>query len=241
MRILKHLGLTTFLDTFLFRKSKSTKIIFAHIIFTEKYYFCTMEHILAKYLPENAVMPCFELIKFHKIHLKIVNERKTRHGDYQQLANGQHLITVNAGVNRYRFLITLIHEIAHLLAFEKFGRFIKPHGSEWKYTFRQLMLPFISPDIFPPQLLGIVARHFKNPTASSDIDPVLAIALKDFDEQETVNFVFEIPIGSIFRIKDGRVFKKGKKRVKCYECIEINSGKRYIFQPHAEVELLKYN
>ena len=197
-----------------------------------------MQNILAKYLPENAISPCFELIKYHQIHLKIVNERKTRHGDYQQLPNGQHLITINAGSNKYRFLITFIHEIAHLLALKKFGKSIKPHGNEWKYTFQQLMIPFISPNIFPSKLLGIVANHFKNPSASSDIDPILTIALKDFDEEKSVIFVFEIPIGSIFRTKDGRIFQKGRKRIKCFECIEINTKKIYIFQPHAEVEPL---
>lgn len=195
-----------------------------------------MEYILAKYLPENAVGACFQLIKQHRIHLKIVNKRKTRHGDYRKLPNGQHMITINAGRNKYRFLITLIHEIAHLVAFEKFGTLIKPHGNEWKFTFQRLMTPFISPSIFPMQLLPVVSNHFENPTASSDIDPVLSIALKKFDQEENVSFVFELAIGSKFRLKDGRVFQKGKKRIKCYECTELNTGKKYIFQPHAEVE-----
>ena len=156
-----------------------------------------MREILVKYLPDNAVTPCFELIKVNNIYLRIVNERKTRHGDYRQLPNGQHLITMNATANKYRFLITFIHEVAHLVAFERFGRLIKPHGNEWKYTFQQLMKPFIIPEIFPQQL------------------------------------------GSTFRIKDGRVFRKGQRRVKCYDCVELGSGKKYIFQPHAEVELIK--
>src|SRR5699024_9831990 len=107
-----------------------------------------MKEILSNYLPERAVAPAFALIKQHGIHLKIVRERHTRHGDYRNL-NGQHLITVNANLNTYRFLITLIHEIAHLLAFEHFGNRIKPHGKEWKQTFQRLMLPFLKPDIFP--------------------------------------------------------------------------------------------
>ncbi|MFJ1321847.1 SprT-like domain-containing protein [Capnocytophaga canis] len=198
-----------------------------------------MERILAKYIPENAVMLCFELIKRNNVHLKIVNERKTRHGDYRQLLDGQHLITVNAGENKYRFLITLIHEIAHLVAFEKFGRNIKPHGNEWKYTFQQLMIPFISPSIFPTDLLKVVANHFRNPKSSSDIDSLLAVTLKKYDENQDICFIFELPLGSIFRIADGRVFQKGRKRVKCFECIEINTKKVYVFQPHAEVEPLK--
>ena len=181
-----------------------------------------MKEILAKYLPENAVTPCFELIKANKIYLKIVNERKTRHGDYRQLPDGQHLITMNATANKYRFLITFIHEVAHLLAFEKYGKLIKPHGIEWKYTFQQLMKPFIIPEIFPQQLLSVLLRHFLNPMSSSDIDPVLAIALKQYDSGETVNFIYQLPIGSTFRIKDGRVFRKGQRRVKCYDCIELS-------------------
>jgi RNA recognition motif-containing protein len=32
--------------------------------------------------------------------------------------NGKHEITVNSNLNKYKFLITLIHEISHLVAFE---------------------------------------------------------------------------------------------------------------------------
>jgi len=122
-----------------------------------------MEEILSKYIPERSVAQAFELIVKCNVHLKIVNERVTRHGDYRKMPNGQHQITVNATLNKYRFLITLIHEIAHLVAFEKYGRYIKPHGIEWKRSFQQLMLPYINPDVFPVKLLPILANHFKNP------------------------------------------------------------------------------
>ena len=195
--------------------------------------------ILQKYLPEHAVQPCFELIKNNHVHLKIVNERVTRHGDYRKDSSGYHQITVNASLNEYRFLITLIHEIAHLVAFEKYGRYIKPHGDEWKLTFRQLMLPYIRPEIFPNQLLPLLARHFKNPKASSDTDATLSLALKQYDEKETdKNYIFEIPYGAYFRIHNGRVFKKIALRVKRYECIELKTGRIFLFQPNAEVEIV---
>ncbi|HET7361893.1 MAG TPA: SprT-like domain-containing protein [Salinimicrobium sp.] len=198
-----------------------------------------MIDILAKYIPSHAVNPVFELIEANHIHLKIVNERKTRHGDYRKLPQGNHQITVNANLNKYRFLITLVHEIAHLLAFERYGRRIKPHGMEWKLTFQRLMLPFIRPEIFPSEVLPYVARHFKNPKASSDTDANLSVVLKKYDLPNDKNYIYEVPLGSVFRIYNGKVFKKGNKRVKRYECIEIESGKIYLFQPHAEVELLK--
>lgn len=197
-----------------------------------------MNETLAKYIPEHAVKPVFDLIVTNEVHLKIVNERVTRHGDYRKGPSGKHEITVNASLNKYKFMITLIHEIAHLVAFEKFGRNIKPHGAEWKYSFQRLMIPYIRPEIFPSQLLPLLARHFKNPTASSDTDAKLALALKYFDKENDKNYIFEIPVGSIFRIHNGKIFKKGSLRVKRYECMEVSSGRVYLFNPNAEVELL---
>nr|WP_315172196.1 SprT-like domain-containing protein [uncultured Flavobacterium sp.] len=199
-----------------------------------------MSDTLLKYLPEHAVKPVFELIVANQVHLKIVNERVTRHGDYRKGLSGKHEITVNASLNKYRFLITLIHEIAHLVAFEKFGRNIKPHGAEWKYTFQRLMVPFIRPEIFPNHLLPLLARHFKNPAASSDTDATLALALKQFDQQNDKSYIFEIPYGSVFRIHNGKIFKKGALRTKRYECVEISSNRMYLFNPNAEVELLPH-
>ena len=197
-----------------------------------------MHDTLSKYIPEHAVAPVFELIVTNRVHLKIVNERLTRHGDYRKGPSGKHEITVNSSINKYKFLITLIHEIAHLVAFETYGRKIKPHGVEWKHSFRQLMIPYIRPEIFPTNLLPLLARHFKNPTASSDTDTTLSLALKMYDKPNDKNYIFDIPYGSVFRITNGKIFKKIAIRTKRYECLEINSGRTYLFNPNAEVELL---
>ncbi len=197
-----------------------------------------MKEILAKYIPERAVQAACNLIVKNKVHLKIVSQRVTRHGDYRRMPNGQHRITINASSNKYRFFITLIHEIAHLVAFEQYGRTIKPHGIEWKRTFQQLMLPFIHPDIFPSTLLPIIAHHFKNPRASSDTDEKLALALKQYDPENDKNYIFEIPLGSRFRLYNGKIFQRGNKRIKRYECVELSTGRTYLFNPNAEVELL---
>ncbi len=199
-----------------------------------------MTEILEKYVPSASVPAVFELIKTHKIHLKIVNERVTRHGDYRKLPNGQHQITVNASLNKYRFLITLVHEIAHLEAFTHYGRNIKPHGLEWKRTFQQLMLPFLHSGVFPNQLLPLLAQHFKNPRASSDTDAKLSLALKQYDPENDKNYIFEIPLGGHFRLYNGRIFKRGKQRVKRYECLEVATGRIYLFNPNAEVEFLTF-
>ncbi|MBC2839580.1 SprT-like domain-containing protein [Robiginitalea sp. SC105] len=201
-----------------------------------------MDDVLKRYLPERSVEPCLELIRTCGVHLKIVKSRQTRHGDYRRLPGGGHLITVNASHNRYRFLITLIHELAHLVAFERYGRQIKPHGREWKYTFRDLMLPLLRPDIFPERLLPHLARHFRNPKASSSTDTALALALKSYDpDAGEQQYVFQLPEGATFRLYNGRIFRKGPRKIKRYQCLEVATGKLYLFQPHAEVELLTRN
>jgi len=198
-----------------------------------------MQNALQDYIPKNAYPRVLKLLKHDNLVVKVKKERKTRHGDYMRLPNGKHQITINSNLNEYRFLITLVHEIAHFETYKNYGKFIKPHGLEWKQTFQHLMLPFLNPEVFPNHLLPLLANHFKNPKASSDTDVQLAFALKQYDEPNDKHYVFEIPLGSTFRLYNNKVFKKGSQRVKRYECIEIKTGKLYLFNPNAEVELIE--
>lgn len=197
-----------------------------------------MQTTLLEFIPKEAQALVSDLLARDHLLVKVKSERKTRHGDYRQLPNGKHQITVNSNLNSYRFLITLIHEIAHLEAYQNYGSFIKPHGKEWKYTFQHLMLPFLRPEIFPLELLPLLAKHFKNPKASSDTDTKLALALKQFNETNDKTYVFEVPLGQAFKLYNGRIFKRGEKRRKRFECVEVKTSKLYLFNPNAEVELL---
>jgi hypothetical protein len=134
--------------------------------------------------------------------------------------------------------MTLIHELAHLIAIEKYGNRIQSHGQEWKYTFQQLMLPYIKPEVFPKELLPLLARHFKNPTASSDTDVHLAYALKKYDETHGDNtHIHEINNGDKFKFR-GRIFQKIGLKVKRYECVDLSNGKHYLFNANVEVEVI---
>ena len=193
---------------------------------------------LSKYIPKNSIELVQEILENHHIDIKIVNNRATKHGDFKRLLNGSFQITLNKGLNEYQFLITLIHEIAHFEAYKAYGKFIKPHGLEWKRTFQHLMLPFLNPEIFPNNILPLLAKHFINPKASSDTDVQLALALKQFDEPNNKTFIFEVPLGCTFKLYNGKIFKMGEKRVKRYQCLELKTGKIYLFNPNAEVELI---
>src|SRR5690606_20441748 len=152
-----------------------------------------MQSTLQDFISPKALNLVLELLKHENLRVTVKNERKTRHGDYRRLPNGKHQITVNSNLNEYRFLITLIHEIAHFEAYKHYGKYIKPHGVEWKRTFQHLMLPFLNPDIFPLELLPMLAQHFKNPKATSDTDAKLALALKEYDEPNGKTYIFDVP------------------------------------------------
>ena len=192
---------------------------------------------LQDFIPNTAFDQVSKLLLHDNLVVKIKKERKTRHGDYRRLPNGKHQITINSNLNPYRFLITLVHEIAHFEAYTTYGKLIKPHGPEWKSIFQQLMLPFIRPEVFPNDVLPLLAMHFKNPKASSDSDPVLSLKLKQFDAPNGKTFIFDVPEGSTFRSSNGKVFRKGPKRRTRFECTELASGRLYVFNPNAEVEL----
>lgn len=193
-------------------------------------------HILSKYIPENAVERVLKILQKHPIRIKIVNNRATKHGDFKRKANGQVQITINHGLNKYQFLLTLIHEISHWVTFKENKR-VKPHGKEWKRNFQHLMLPFLHPTIFPENLLSLLANYLKNPKASASADVKLAYQLMQYDEKLGKNYIFELEQGSIFSYNN-RFFKKGNKRRTRYECVEMNSKRLYLFNQNAEVEII---
>lgn len=194
------------------------------------------QEILRKYLPERSFLSVVELLEDNPFVLKIVRNRKTKHGDFKSFSHGNYQITINNDLNIYRFLLTLIHEIAHLVTYKK-KRNVKPHGVEWKRNFQHLMLPFVNPDIFPGEILPSLARYLINPRASTDADVSLSLALKQYDELSNKSFIFEVPVDAKFT-HNNRIFIRGNKRRTRYECTEVLSDKKYLFHQNAEVDIV---
>ena len=194
--------------------------------------------ILKKYLPEETVMVISEWIIEFDFKLKITKERKTRLGDYTSPRGDlNHTITINYNLNKYAFLITLVHEVAHLVTFNEHKNTVNPHGTEWKRNFQKLMQPFLTPDIFPLEVFAALRKYLQNPAASSCSDIHLLRTLKLHDEDNSTIFLEHLPIHTVFLYNGSRVFKKGERIRKRYKCIEIKSGVIFLFNPITEVEI----
>lgn len=191
------------------------------------------------FIPQKAIPFVQFLIDEHSFDLKIVNQRQTKHGDFRKLINGKFQITVNNNLNQHQFLLTLIHEIAHHVTHQKFGR-VKPHGKEWKMIFQHLMLPFLMPEIFPTQMLSHLANYLKNPKASTDSDVNLSLALRGNMPENGKCFIFTIPQGNLFLYKK-IIYKRGNKRRTRIECLNMSNRKVYLFNQNVEVKLLSLN
>lgn len=195
--------------------------------------------VLKKYIPEPAIAIIARWITEYDFKLKIKKERSTKLGDYRSPHDGQnHIITINFNLNKYAFLITLIHEVAHLVTFNRYKNSVNPHGEEWKQQYKLLMKHFLTTDFFPTDVLLALQKHFLSPAASSCSDTNLLRILKRYDNtSEQKQFIESIPEKAIFKYNGGRIFVKGERIRTRYRCKEISTGAIYLFHALAEVEL----
>ncbi|MFN0293763.1 SprT-like domain-containing protein [Pedobacter helvus] len=194
------------------------------------------KEVLAKYMPPLAAPIIAKWIDYFQCEFKISKSRSTKLGDYRHpFKNNGHKISVNNNLNPYAFLVTTVHEFAHLLTWNDHKNKVKPHGAEWKTNFKRMMKPFFDLNVFPPDVNQSIVAYLNNPAASSCTDLHLARALKKYDEAEDSIHVEQLPIGTIFTLNDGRRFQKGERIRKRYRCVCLDNNKIYLFNPLAEV------
>ncbi|RZL05212.1 MAG: sprT domain-containing protein, partial [Pedobacter sp.] len=169
--------------------------------------------LLARYMPPAAAPVISRWIDYFQCEFKISRSRATKLGDYRHPFGGEgHKISVNNNLNNYSFLITTVHEFAHLLTWNEHKNKVKPHGAEWKHNFKRMMQPFYELNIFPDDVHKAITSYLSNPAASSCTDLHLARSLKKYDPQDVATLhVEKLPQETIFRLKDGRRFVKGPR------------------------------
>lgn len=195
-------------------------------------------HHLQQFLPPGTGDAVMAYLHQYKVHLTIARERKSILGDYRHRTHAaNHRISVNGNLNQFSFLITLLHEIAHLLTFEQYSNRVQAHGREWKMIFGQLLQQFLQHKVFPEEVEKELLQSLKNPAASSCAEDGLLRVLRKYDSNAAATvLVEELPLHGVFRIKDGRTFRKGEQLRKRFKCTEIKTGKIYLFSPVYEIE-----
>ena len=194
-------------------------------------------HQLKNYLPEGSFEEVNHYLLHYKVQLTITRERKSVLGDYRNShGDKNHRISVNGNLNPYAFLITLLHELAHLFTYEKFGHKVLAHGQEWKNEFGKILAQFLLKKIFPQDIQKTLYKTLENPAASSCADTALLRVLYQYDKKKDgVMLIEAVPIGALFTIKGDRIFKKEEKVRKRFKCLEVSTGKMYLFSPVYEV------
>jgi SprT protein len=195
---------------------------------------------LNSFLPEGSFEEVARYLHQYKVHLTITRERQTILGNYRnKVVDKNHRISINGNLNKYSFLITLLHELAHLLAHEKYGHRIQAHGKQWKEEYGKILSEFIPKKIFPADIERSLLISLKDPAATSCAEPHLTRVLKNYDvKKEGYFFVEELPAGSLFKVNNGTVFKKGERIRKRFRCVEVATKKVYLFSPVYEVQQL---
>jgi hypothetical protein len=195
--------------------------------------------ILNKYLPVNSSEYVVDLIIKHKVNFNISPPRKTKLGDYRYPLNGKgHRISVNGDLNPYSFLITTIHEFAHLLTYNKHQRKVSPHGVEWKNEFINLFSPLFKIVELPEDVFLALNNYFQNPKASSCTDDRLMRVLKRYNKSNNEILVEHLKIGVKFKL-NGKIFVKGKRLRKYYLCKDVNTGRDYRINGLASVQIIE--
>lgn len=196
---------------------------------------------LIPFLPPNTFEEVAQYFQNHTIHLTLTRERKSVLGDYRRPSKESpyHRISINATLHPYSFLITLLHELAHMLVYLQYKDQVMPHGNEWKMQFQKMLIPYIGKKFFPEDIEAALVRYLNNPKASTCTDTNLYKALYRYSNNKNGWTLLEdLPIGAHFKIANGAQYALLEKRRTRYRCQDLNSGKMYLFPSIYEVHPL---
>ncbi len=190
------------------------------------------DEILKKYFPEKSVKQIMKWIVQKKVHFKITRGRRSKLGDYRPpLKYSNHRISINNDLNQYSFLITFVHEMAHLNVWEIHKNRVAPHGIEWKKEYKKLIKVVLKNNIFPEDIHYVLSQSIINSKASSTSELELTRVLKKYDTNNFGISLEDIPENAIFETEHGVQYKKEKKRRTRYLCTNLQDNKKYLFHP----------
>ncbi len=170
--------------------------------------------------------------------LKIKAARKTKLGDFS-VRGGHKSITINNNLNAYRFALTLVHEIAHLMTYERHKWKVKPHGNEWQENYRILLDLWKIKGLFSKseQLTTLYQNEYDKPTVCSGIQMDKERILSSYDDRKGEVMLSELPQNQRFKFRN-QVYSKGDLRRTRILCRRIENNKAYTIHKASWVQPL---
>lgn len=194
-----------------------------------------IQEILYKHVPQAAYGYCLQLWQKHPFDFKLRKKRISKAGDFSCHHGRVPRITINHDLPDVEFLLTYVHEVAHLHVHQQHGFRVEAHGDEWKKSFQQLLNPLLQEHIIPEPVLSCLNEHMINPKASTYSDSRLTKLLRNLDPRSAnTTLLSDLPEGSVFDLH-GRWFKKGKLKRTRVLCQEIKSKRQYLVPADAPV------
>ena len=195
-----------------------------------------VHRILEKHLPVNAVSYCYDLWKNNPFVFIASRPRHTKLGDFRAESGKAFTITVNNDLNPHAFLITYLHEVAHLLVYQRNRRMGRPHGIAWQKAFRDVMQPVLQESVFPTSVLTPLKDYLNKPAASTGAHLGLTRALRQLQQPPAgQQLLIEMPEGENFRFLQ-KEYIRGMKRRTRIVCTEKNTGLKVSIWAHVWVE-----
>ena len=190
--------------------------------------------VIAPKVPPAAHPGLEKIVRAYQGQIRLSPPRRSKWGDFRWVAGEPTRISINRDLAPEAFLITLLHELAHAQVQAWDARDHLPHGPEWQRRYRDILRPFLDHDVFSLPVARALRRSLGQPKASCGADPDLLKALQA--DRPTAGPTLEsLPLGTSFKTRDGRVFRKGTKRRTRFECVEVSTGRTFAVHPLMEV------
>ena len=194
---------------------------------------------LSKYLGEPRSRYILDYLREQGCAFHLTKPRVSKRGDFRIKGNSLS-ISVNRDPNPYRFIITLVHELAHLKTYKEYGNKVSPPGAEWKRNhsalFRVLKLePIFTKDA---ELKWVFDRETRRPKACSGVDVKLERVLSKYDPHTKEVFLADLAVGTVFNFR-AQVYRKLETRRTRVLCLHLANGQKYTINKASKVEIVQ--
>jgi len=190
--------------------------------------------LVRPHVPPEAMDHVVRALGGLRVELRVVRPRRTKLGDHRPPRlplRPTHRITINADLNPWAFLTTLLHEVAHAATWERHAarrRRVRPHGPEWQREFADVLAPLLDARVFPDELAAAVGRSLASPAAATCSDRGLLLALARYDRHAEGRVrVEDLAEGTWFRADGRHVFRAGRLVRTRRQCFLAGTGQEY--------------